>query len=74
MSGNGTAHTGYDSADDQAEYKRRANKRSKVSKVVTKLVECLEPLTLYHYRRWRDDSASTSDAVISLTSSTGFHV
>ncbi|KAG8990188.1 hypothetical protein FRB94_013659 [Tulasnella sp. JGI-2019a] len=65
---NGTAYTDYDFTNDQAEYKKMANKRSKVSKIVRrKLIEYMEPLTLHHYRRWRDDSASNSNAVVSFT-------
>ncbi|KAG8987375.1 hypothetical protein FRB95_002506 [Tulasnella sp. JGI-2019a] len=74
-SANGTAYTDYDFADDQAEYVKRASKRSRLSNTVRrKLVEYLQPLTIHHYRRWRDDSAATSDAVVSFTPSTGFRV
>ncbi|KAG8857214.1 hypothetical protein FRB96_005889 [Tulasnella sp. 330] len=72
---NGTHYYDYEFADDQLEHKKRAAKRSKLSSVVRRtLASYLEPLTIHHYRRWRDDSAAASDAVVSLTPYTGFRV
>jgi len=72
---NGTVYHDFEFADDQTEYKKQASKRSNFSNAIRRtLVSYLQPLGLHHYRRWRDDSAATSDAVISFTPYTGFRV
>ncbi|KAG8868971.1 hypothetical protein FRB97_001770 [Tulasnella sp. 331] len=72
---NGTQYHDFEFSDDQAGHKRKVNKRSKVHNIVRrKLASYLEPLTLPHYRRWRDGAAIHSDAIMSLTPYTGFRV
>ncbi|KAG8866167.1 hypothetical protein FRB97_001769 [Tulasnella sp. 331] len=74
-SANGTHYYDYEFADDQLEHKKRASERSNLSNAVRRtLVSYLEPLGIHHYRRWRDDSAAASDAVVSFTPYTGFRV